>query len=82
MPTALSLRDSGCEVRAGPQSSEAARVQDPHWVREAGCGAGALAKDRPLQELPDGKHFLRARRAGGAQGLPMQPQWTLVSKFS
>jgi hypothetical protein len=35
VPTPLSLKDSTCEMRAGPKCSEAPGVQDPHWVGEA-----------------------------------------------
>lgn len=60
----------------------AARVWDPHWARKAWVWASALAKDRLLQELPDGKHFPGGGRARGAQVQAEQPQWTLVWRFS
>ena len=42
--------------------------QDTSGQGRPGCGASALAKDRLLLELPDGKHFPGTGRAGGAQG--------------
>ena len=56
--------------------------QDTSGQGRHGCGASALAKDRPLLELPDGKHFPGAGRAGVAQGQAERPQWTLVWRFS
>lgn len=36
----------------------------PPGLQRPGCGAGALAKDRLLQKLPDGKHLFSRSRKG------------------
>lgn len=78
----LSFRDPECEMRAGPRALSCWDSSIfTRWERLGVGPFGILAKDRLLWELPEGKHFPGAGRAGRAQGQPEGPQWALVWRF-
>lgn len=80
--TPLSFRGHECEMRARPRALSCWESSILTGWERLGVGpVGIFAKDRLLWELPEGKHFPGAGRAGRAQSQAEGPQWTLVWRF-
>lgn len=77
-----SFRDPVCDKQAGPSTLGCQSRIPSGWEKQEVWPVNILAKARLPWELPEGKHFPGAGRAGRTQGRVERPQWTLVWWFS